>query len=110
MTISPNRQAKVQEFQHEGNWYRHMLFPFDDRIECRNAQNEIILTYTGRCAVLNAEGKQIGRIFLHRVPTTSYFFSSEGNADLDIGPHLLIGEMELSKLYIAGELKIEAKE
>lgn len=104
-----NRQTKVQEFQHEGNWYRHMLFPFDDRIECRNAQNEIILTYTGRCIVLNAEGKQIGRIILHRNPVDSYFFHPEnGSETIDTGPHLLIGEMELSKLYLAG--KIKAKE
>lgn len=83
--------------------FEHVIFTDeDDRVECRDGDGKVRLTYTTNCRVLDGGKKLIGR---WSMPDNQWIFIPEGEGQQrTYGRDLLKAEVEVSKLYIAGTL------
>lgn len=79
--------------------YHHRLY--NDRVECTHG-TDLVLTYTADNKVLDKTGKVIGHWQLDRFRTWRFY--GESGISIIFREDLLRAEVELSKMYIQGEL------
>lgn len=108
MIRDKNSHSEVRKFKHQGNRYRHVIFSADDdRVECRNSADEVILTYTKEGRLLNTKGEQIGRFIMRPVGWRWHFVETDSLEELDLGRHPLDAEVQVSIRYLEGQLKFK---
>ena len=92
----------IEGFMHDGKRYAHYIFASDDdRIELQNDKGECLLTHTARCDVITPAGKHVG---FWNMQNCLWNFHYNGKV-LAYGRDLLAAEVEVSKLYLKGELE-----
>lgn len=100
-------RSLIESFEVCGLQYSHFLYPDeDDRIECVDAYENVVLTYTASCAVLEGdrEGKVIGRTSMERREGLAATWKFNGDFEVPPRGDLLKLEVEISKRYLEQRL------
>ena len=84
--------------------YSHSIFcADDDRVELQDNKGNTLMTYTANCAVLDKDGEEVGRWNMDNNRWVYYNFSDK--QEITFKYDLLEAEMEVSKMFLKGELK-----
>lgn len=103
MTRDKTVSTSVGSFHLNGKWYDHQIYcADDDRVECLDEDDNLILIFTSDCHVLDHNKQQVGTFHMVSGQTWIYVDSISTR---QYGTDLLKAEIEVAKLYIQGELK-----
>lgn len=95
--------AHIRTFVVNGAMYEHRIFPAEDyRVECKDIDGNMILTYTSNCTVLDKHKRQIGLFTTNK--ESQWVFQYNGRT-FQFGENLLNAEVGVSELYIRGVLE-----
>lgn len=99
-----NVSTSVGSFHLNGKWYDHRIYcADDDRVECLDEDGNVILTFTANCHVLDNDKQELGKWKTNN--SYQWYVKLNNQKMFSFGTDLLEAEMEVSKMYIKGELK-----
>lgn len=119
MERDKDTKSYIGAFRLDDKFYEHNLFiADDDRVECRDEKGKVILTFTANCDCYtggkkDADRKLLGRFSMSynaNAPRRSenWSFRPEGGGeDVEIGHDLLMGEIEIAKMYLQGKFPVK---
>lgn len=110
-----NQRSYVDHFRHDGVVYEHDIYcADDDRVECLDRQGNVILTFTADCYVHTLHKNDPNKQQLGSVHTkycsNQWEFWPDGDREKAIDLNctdILKGEINLSLMYLKGELRIK---
>lgn len=119
MDRDKNTKSYIGAFRHGDHFYEHNIFiADDDRVECVDETGKVILTFTANCDCYTGskkddDKKTLGRFSMSydaKAPRRSenWTFRPEGGGEeVNLGHDLLMGEIEIAKMYLQGKFAVQ---
>lgn len=93
--------TQLRHFRVNGKTFRHVIFTQDDdRVELRDADDNVLLTYTAHCEIISPEG-HLGRFCMEGGVWVSYCGGRRYAHDFYGHEALLDSEVEFSQQWLS---------